>query len=39
VARARDTSQAERLYAKIIPIVHRPEIDPAEVIKHHSDES
>jgi len=27
---------AERLYGRIIPIVHRPEIDPAEVIKHHS---
>ncbi|MGD0978245.1 MAG: DUF126 domain-containing protein [Candidatus Bathyarchaeia archaeon] len=27
---------AERLYGEIIPIVHRPEIDLAEVIKHHS---
>jgi len=26
---------AERLYGKIIPIVHRPEINPAEVIRHH----
>jgi hypothetical protein len=39
VARARDASQAERLYAKIIPIVHRPEIDSAEVIKQYSGES
>ena len=27
---------AERLYGKIIPIVHRPKTNPAEVIKHHS---
>jgi uncharacterized protein len=27
---------AERFYGTIIPIVHRPELDPAEVIRHHS---
>jgi hypothetical protein len=26
----------EGLYGKIIPIVLRPEIDPADVIRHHS---
>jgi len=26
---------AERLYGNTIPIVHRPETDPAEVIRHH----
>ena len=27
---------AERLYGKIIPVVHRPKANPAEVIRHHS---
>jgi predicted aconitase with swiveling domain len=26
---------AEKLYEKTVPIVHRPEIDPAEVIRKH----
>jgi len=27
---------AERFYGMKIPIVHRPELDPAEAIRHHS---
>ena len=27
---------AERLYGNTIPIVHKPEVDPTEIIRHHS---